>query len=70
MTKHLRWLTRPVPGVARGALALSVYAEPDETGAYKYIPAQESGYEGVACVDDAARAAGLFSRIWQTSRRP
>src|SRR3989441_12864134 len=32
--------------------------------------AADRGYEGVACVDDAARAAVLFCDVWATTRLP
>jgi len=67
MIQHLLWLTRPTPGVAPGALAVAVYAEPRGNGDYQYRAAQESGYEGVACLDDVARAADLCCRIWRYS---
>jgi hypothetical protein len=67
--RHLRLLSRPVPGVADGAVALAVYAEPGP-GGYRYRRAAESGDEGVACVDDAARAALLYCRVWQRHPRP
>jgi hypothetical protein len=33
-------------------------------------PAAEQGFEGVACVDDAARAAVLYTTLWQRHRLP
>jgi hypothetical protein len=33
-------------------------------------PAAEQGFEGVACVDDAARAAVLYTTLWQRRRLP
>ena len=70
MIRHLRWLTRPTPGVAPNALALAVYSEPDGHAGYKYRAALESGYEGVACVDDVARAAALCCMIWCRTSNP
>jgi hypothetical protein len=70
MIRHLRWLTRPTPGVAPGALALAVYAQPNGERGYQYHAAQESGYEGVACLDDVARAAALHCRIWRCTGEP
>jgi hypothetical protein len=66
MIRHLRWLTRPTGRVAPGAIALSVYAESDRDGHLRHRPACESGFEGVACVDDVARAAILHCTIWRT----
>jgi hypothetical protein len=48
-----------------------VYAEPrsGEWGVPEVMPAaQERGFEGVACVDDAARAVVLYCALWR--RRP
>jgi hypothetical protein len=71
LIRQLRRLARPLPVAGRGALALTVYAEPldgVQTAApsgYKPVPAAEQGFEGVACLDDAARAAVLYTAIWQ-----
>lgn len=48
------------------AIAVSVYA--DITGTL--VPAQEAGFEGVACVDDAARALELYCALWTATRLP
>jgi len=49
------------------ALAIAVYAE--RRGARLVpIPASSRGYEGVACVDDVARAAILFLNVWRRCR--
>jgi hypothetical protein len=63
--RQLARLTRPVAG-APGACALAVYA--DELD--RHIPARESGEEGVACVDDAARGLGLFCDLWAATKAP
>jgi hypothetical protein len=42
-----------------------VYAEPGPDGRLRRRPASQSGFEGVACVDDAARAAILLGAIWR-----
>ena len=50
------------------AQALAVYAEPDPAQAgrpYLLRPAQDQGFEGVACVDDAARGVVLYGKLWQ-----
>jgi len=58
--RQLAALTRPVPAAGPRALALAVYA-----GAMgEHHEARESGVEGVACVDDAARAGSLLYRLW------
>lgn len=64
MIRQLRRLTRPVPGLGPGVLALAVYAHERE-GQFLTRSAAEQGYEGVACLDDAARAAVLYSEIWR-----
>ena len=49
-----------MPAAGPRALALAVYA-----GAMgEHYEARESGVEGVACVDDAARASSLLYRLW------
>lgn len=63
---------RPVPKAGVGALAIAVYAEPSPiTGGLPDRPrvAQESGVEGVACVDDTARAVVLYCRRGQPADR-
>ncbi|PKN82861.1 MAG: hypothetical protein CVU47_01360 [Chloroflexi bacterium HGW-Chloroflexi-9] len=45
-------------------IAIATYAHPSgET--FEVREAAESGYEGVACVDDAARAAIVYAGIWR-----
>ena len=60
MLRQLAALTRRLPAAAPGALALAVYAGSDGV----HVTARESGEEGVACVDDAARGLGLLCRLW------
>lgn len=45
-------------------VAVATYAHPSGE-AFEIREAAESGYEGVACVDDAARAAIVYGSIWQ-----
>ncbi len=60
MLRQLARLTRRVPAAGPRALAIAVYAgERNET-----FGASETGVEGVACVDDAARTFVLLSRLW------
>lgn len=66
MLRQLARLTRPVEAAGDRALALAVYA--DATG--RAVPAAEAGPEGVACVDDAARALVLFGHLWEVTRLP
>jgi hypothetical protein len=64
--RQLARLTRPIPSAGSGALAVAVYADgTDET-----VAARESGFEGVACVDDAARLLGLLCRVWEHAPSP
>lgn len=70
--KHLQRLTRPVTGAGPEATAIAVYAEPigtDGDVVYEPRPAREQGFEGVACVDDAARAIVLYCRIGRQGQR-
>ncbi len=69
--KHLQGLTRPVTGAGPNATAIAVYAEASGTSGhvvYEPRPAREQGFEGVACVDDAARAIVLYCRIWSQAQ--
>ncbi len=49
-----------MPALSPNAIAIAVYA--DAKG--QFITAQEAGFEGVACVDDAARALQLYCALW------
>lgn len=63
MLRQLARLTHAIPSAGPGALTVAVYADGnDET-----VAARESGFEGVACVDDAARLLGLLCRVWERS---
>jgi hypothetical protein len=66
MLRQLARLTRPVPAAGPDALAVAVYAGTDD------LPrmARESGFEGVACVDDAARLLDVLCDVWTRSRQP
>jgi hypothetical protein len=63
--RQLARLTRPVGG-SHGAVAIAVYAD----AAGVPIPATDRGHEGVACVDDAARALALACDLWTATRLP
>jgi hypothetical protein len=69
MIRQLRWLTRPLPAAGPTALALAVYAEARDNQ-LKLRAAAEQGFEGVACVDDAARAIDLYCTTWRSFRLP
>jgi hypothetical protein len=49
-----------------------IYAVPDPDAPGRYIPiqAEESGYEGIACVDDTARAAILALGVYEQTHDP
>jgi hypothetical protein len=61
MIRQLARLTRSVPAAGPHALALGVYAN-DEDHA---LAARDRGFEGVACVDDAARAVVLLLDLFR-----
>ena len=63
MLRQLWRLTRPVPAAGPNALAVSIYEHPDGV-----VHAQESGFEGVACVDDAARLLIVLSQVWEQTK--
>lgn len=63
MLRQLRRLTRRVPSAGARASALAVYVAADGT----LVRARESGEEGVACVDDAARALVLMCDLWRAT---
>ena len=68
MFNHLASLTWTFSAEGRAVSALAVYAEPEETPdgvVYRPSVAAESGPEGVACVDDVARAVVLGLRAWE-----
>jgi hypothetical protein len=71
MLRQLGRLQRAVPAAGPEVFALAVYAEPlvaDETRPSVNRPAQEQGFEGVACVDDAARAIVVYCLLWRRWR--
>ncbi len=71
MLRQLRRLTRGVPLAGPSAQAIAVYAEPsspERPTPDLLRPAGEQGFEGVACVDDAARAVVLYCEHWARCR--
>jgi hypothetical protein len=66
MLRQLARLTRLLPAAGPDALAVAVYAGADDRPA----TARESGFEGVACVDDAARLLDVLCDVWTRSRQP
>lgn len=67
MLQQIRRLSRSVPALGRGVTAIAVYAHPTDEG-MELRAAAETGFEGVACVDDAARLAGLYIAIWRKGK--
>jgi hypothetical protein len=61
MIRQLARLTRRVPAAGSHALALGVYADDEDYG----LAARDRGFEGVACVDDAARAVVLLLDLFR-----
>jgi hypothetical protein len=64
--RQLARLTRPVDGAGEHTRAIAVYAD----AADRQFPAADLGYEGVACVDDVARAVVLLCDLWAVTRLP
>lgn len=58
--EHLMRLCQPVGNPRRGVVAPAVYSRRGPVGEVVLVPAEQSGYEGVACVDDAARLLVLL----------
>ncbi|HLB39028.1 MAG TPA: hypothetical protein VJM84_01090, partial [Actinomycetota bacterium] len=65
MLRQLARLTRPIPAAGSGALGVTIYETP--AGA---VHASESGFEGVTCVDDAARLLGVVCEVWERTEVP
>jgi len=64
--RQLARLTVPVEPAGERACAIAVYAD----AADRTFPASDRGFEGVACVDDAARALILLTDVWSASGLP
>jgi len=63
---QLARLTRAVPAAGPDALAVAVYADARD----RPVAAKESGFEGVACVDDAARVLDVMCDVWTRTQAP
>src|SRR5438552_17684621 len=61
MIRQLARLTHRVPSAGGRAVALSAYANDEDRG----LAARDRGFEGVACVDDAARAVVLLLDLYR-----
>ncbi|MFN8233217.1 MAG: hypothetical protein U0V56_07025 [Actinomycetota bacterium] len=66
MLRQLARLTRPMRAAGPDALAVAVYGDALD----RHVDAKESGYEGVACVDDAARLLDVLCDVWLRTRLP
>jgi hypothetical protein len=64
--RQLARLTRPLPAAGPDALAVAVYADALD----RHVTANESGFEGVACIDDAARLLDVLCEVWTRTRAP
>ena len=64
MIRQIRRLVRPIRTAEGQMMALAIYRV-RRKGRWSFTPAKETGYEGVACLDDAARAAWLFLDVWE-----
>jgi hypothetical protein len=66
MLTRLVSLTRPLAIEGPRALGVAIYARQDGS----VVSARESGEEGVACLDDAARALVLWCDLWERTKSP
>ena len=66
MLRQLARLTRPLPAAGADALAVAVYGDPSD----EPVVARESGFEGVACIDDAARLLDVLCDVWTRTPDP
>ena len=66
MLAQLEHLSLPVAAAGQDAFAIAVYADARD----RTFPAADLGYEGVACVDDAARAVVLYLDLWEATHLP
>ena len=64
MLRQVARLTQTVELAGEHACASAVYADATD----RTFPATDRGYEGVACVDDAARATVLLCDLWAVTR--
>lgn len=69
LLNHLRALTVTFERDGERVSAVLTYAEPlpDHSGRYHAVVAADTGYEGIACLDDTARAALLGLAIHERS---
>ena len=67
---HLEALTFQFERAGKQISCVRTYAEPDSTDGsiYRVQAAAETGYEGIACLDDTARAATLALGLYEQTR--
>lgn len=67
--QYLRALTFDFQRDGQNASCVLVYSEPDPENEGQYLPivAADSGFEGIGCVDDTARAALLALDVYESS---
>lgn len=72
MLDYLKALTFDFQRNGERISAVLVYAQPDsdQPGRYRAVVATETGFEGIACLDDTARAASLALAIHERSGSP
>ena len=63
MLRQIARLGHAIPAISERAIAVAVYA----SATNDLVPAREAGFEGVACVDDAARALELYCDLWDAT---
>src|SRR5258708_14550070 len=71
--KHLQRLTRSFVWHGKRISYIHVYAKPNHGTSGEplaFITAKESGFEGIACVDDAARAVLLACEAYRQLEAP
>lgn len=64
---YLDALTYTFQADGREISCVLIYSEPRSDGQYKLVVAAETGFEGIACVDDTARAALLALAVHERS---
>lgn len=64
---YLEALTYDFEREGQQVSCILIYAQPDPShpGQYQFVPADDTGYEGIACVDDTARAALLALAVYE-----
>ena len=66
MLRQIARLGHAVPSISPRAWAVAIYASADDDT----MVAREAGFEGVACVDDTARALELYCELWNETKLP